>query len=90
MSFLRRRVVIFLLAPCLWAAGMPGVAATAGSVFTYRRVFKSSVPEFIEIKIPESSGNASYEIRQLDEDADRHHLKLAWDCARRFSSWPGS
>ena len=69
MSFLRRRVVIFLLAPCLWAAAMPAVAATAGSVFTYRRVFKSSVPEFIEIKIPESSANASYEIRQLDEDA---------------------
>ena len=69
MSFLRRRVVIFLLAPCLWAAAMPVVAAPTGSVFTYRRVFKSSVPEFIEIKIPESSANASYEIRQLDEDA---------------------
>ena len=68
MSFLHRRVVILLLVLCLWAAAMPAVAATAGNVFTYRRVFKSSVPEFIEIKIPESSGNASYEIRQLDED----------------------
>ncbi|MGA2300931.1 MAG: hypothetical protein ABSG77_09605 [Candidatus Acidiferrum sp.] len=69
MSFLLRRVVIFSLALSMWAAAMPAVAAPAGSVFTYRRVFKSSVPEFIEIKIPESSGNASYEIRQLDEDA---------------------
>jgi len=66
MSFLLRRVVIFSLALSMWAAAMPAVAAPAGSVFTYRRVFKSSVPEFIEIKIPESSGNASYEIRQLD------------------------
>ena len=68
MSFLYRRVVIFWLVPCLWAGAMPAVAALAGNVFTYRRVFKSSVPEFIEIKIPESAGNASYEIRQLDED----------------------
>ena len=43
-------------------------ATSSGSVFTYRRVFKSSVPEFIEIKIPENSDNATYEIRQLDED----------------------
>lgn len=69
MSLLRRSVVIFSLALCLWAGVMPVAAAPAGGVFTYRRVFKSSVPEFIEIKIPESSGNASYEIRQLDEDA---------------------
>jgi len=69
MSFLLRRVVIFSLVLSMWAAAMPAVAAPAGSVFTYRRVFKSSVPEFNEIKIPESSGNASYEIRQLDEDA---------------------
>ncbi|HKM81459.1 MAG TPA: hypothetical protein VJY15_10920 [Candidatus Acidoferrum sp.] len=69
MSLLLRSVVIFSLLLCLWAAATPAVASPASNVFTYRRVFKSSVPEFIEIKIPESSGNASYEIRQLDEDA---------------------
>lgn len=42
--------------------------APSGSVFTYRRIFKSSVPEFIEIKIPENSDRATFEIRQLDED----------------------
>ena len=42
----------------------------AGSAtFTYRRIFKSSTPEFIEIKISETTDTASYEIRQLDEDA---------------------
>ena len=45
------------------------MAAPGDGVFTYRRVFKSSNPEFIEIKISENSGKASYEIRQLDEDA---------------------
>jgi hypothetical protein len=48
------------------------VAATerpTGNWFTYRRVFKSSVPEFIQIRIQENSSAATYEIRQLDEDA---------------------
>jgi len=69
MNFLLRCMVVSVLLPCLWAAAMPAVAEPSGGVFTYRRVFKTSVPEFIEIKIPENSGNASYEIRQLDEDA---------------------
>lgn len=45
-------------------------AANSGSeaVFTYRRIFKSSTPEFIELKIDENSDKATYEIRQLDED----------------------
>jgi hypothetical protein len=38
------------------------------SVFTYRRIFKSSTPEFIEIKVKDDSDTGSYEIRQLDED----------------------
>ncbi len=69
MSFRHRSAVFFSLALCLWAAAMSAAAAPAGGVFTYRRVFKSSSPEFIEIKIPENPANASYEIRQLDEDA---------------------
>jgi hypothetical protein len=69
MSFLLRLAVIFFLVLCLWATALPAVAGPAGTVFTYRRVFKSSTPEFIEIKIPDNSGKASYEIRQLDEDA---------------------
>ena len=69
MNFPLRRTVISVLLLCLWAAAVPAVAGPSGGVFTYRRVFKSSVPEFIEIKISENSGKASYEIRQLDEDA---------------------
>jgi len=44
------------------------LALPSGPVFTYRRIFKSSVPEFIEIKIPENSDRATFEIRQLDDD----------------------
>jgi hypothetical protein len=44
------------------------ISAPNSALFTYRRIFKSSTPEFIEIKIDENSDKASYEIRQLDED----------------------
>jgi len=49
---------------------MPAVHAnSAGAIITYRRVFKSSTPEFIEIKIGDP-GKCTFDIRQLDEDAD--------------------
>jgi hypothetical protein len=43
-------------------------AASAGAKLTFRRVFKSSTPEFIEISVREDSDDGSYEIRQLDDD----------------------
>ncbi|HTB93197.1 MAG TPA: hypothetical protein VK728_10230 [Candidatus Sulfotelmatobacter sp.] len=67
MSVFSRRLCLlfFCAAPfCLALAAGP-----AGNWFTYRRIFKSSVPEFIEIRIQENSAAATYEIRQLDEDA---------------------
>jgi hypothetical protein len=36
----------------------------------FRRIFKSSSPEYIEIVVPEDSHAATYDIRQLDEDAE--------------------
>ena len=51
----------------------PGVvcaasSATAHAKLSYRRIFKSSSPEFIEIGVREDTDAATYEIRQLDED----------------------
>jgi len=43
-------------------------ADSNGAEITFRRVFKSSTPEFIEIIVSEGSDTASYEIRQLDDD----------------------
>lgn len=45
-------------------------AASAGAKLTFRRIFKSSTPELIEISVREDADSASYEIRQLDEDAN--------------------
>ncbi len=47
---------------------MRSAPASAGAKLTFRRVFKSSSPEFIEISVREDSNEASYEIRQLDDD----------------------
>lgn len=68
MNALSRSILTFALFFCLATPG-GALASPAGSaVFTYRRIFKSSSPEFIELKINENSDTGAYEIRQLDED----------------------
>ncbi|MGD0907941.1 MAG: hypothetical protein ABSA96_10190 [Candidatus Acidiferrales bacterium] len=47
----------------------PGQANSGAATITYRRVFKGSSPEFIEIKVTEP-GAATFDIRQIAEDAD--------------------
>jgi hypothetical protein len=55
------------------AAGAGAISAltspsSVGAKLTFRRVFKSSTPEFIEVTIREDSDQSTYEIRQLDDD----------------------
>lgn len=45
----------------------PGVPA-AHAKLSYRRIFKSSSPEFIEIIVHDDTDASTFEIRQLDED----------------------
>jgi len=54
---------------CTASGAAYSAPAAAGAKLTFRRVFKSSSPEFIEIGVREDSDTAAYEIRQLDEDA---------------------
>lgn len=60
---------VFLFAP---AKAAPSAAAPspapAHAKLSYRRIFKSSSPEFIEIIVHDDSDAATFEIRQLDED----------------------
>jgi hypothetical protein len=61
-------LALLLLAPAaLWSDG--------GATLTYRRVFKGSTPEFIELKVSED-GTASYDIRQSSEDADPRPFQI--------------
>ncbi len=67
------RNLVYLQFLCLLAGARllvpPARANPPGATVAYRRVFKGSTPEFIEIKIS-GQGKSTYDIRQLDEDAD--------------------
>jgi hypothetical protein len=63
-----RQALLCLLAVCALCPVLIAASPSSGVVFTYRRIFKSSTPEFIEIKINQDSDTGSYEIRQLDDD----------------------
>jgi hypothetical protein len=45
------------------------IAAPQVSKITFRRIFPASTPEFIEISVVEDSDAATFEIRQLEEEA---------------------
>jgi hypothetical protein len=53
-----------------WGAAFAQASAPAAPVkVTFRRVFQGSSPEFIELCIWDDGKKATYEIRQLDDDA---------------------
>jgi hypothetical protein len=61
-----------VLAMAIWPVVLQ---AAGGATVTYRRVFKGSNPEFIEIKLPEE-GHATYDIRQLSDEADPQSFEV--------------
>ena len=50
---------------------------------TFRKVFKTSYPEFVEIKINQA-GIGTYDIRQLDEDANPQPFEVSPPLAQRI------
>ncbi|HEV3482867.1 MAG TPA: hypothetical protein VGR97_11130 [Candidatus Acidoferrales bacterium] len=52
---------------------MPPTAS--GATITFRKIFKSSYPEFVEIKINES-GAGTYDIRQLSDDPSPQPMEV--------------
>src|SRR4029077_10134162 len=59
------------------ASDEPQPAVPKGAKLTYRRVFQSSTPEFIEIIVYEDSDAATYEIRQLDEQHGANPFQIS-------------
>jgi hypothetical protein len=89
-SVLLLSVAFFCLASSSIAATLPvsrqaaasrstSTSATAGAgvKLTFRRVFKSSTPEFIEISVREDSDQSTYEIRQLDDDPEKSPFEVS-------------
>jgi hypothetical protein len=74
------------------AAPLPADAAK----LSFRRIFKSSSPEFIEIVVSEDAHPATYEIRQLDEDPGASPFEISaglrahmFDLASKLNNFQG-
>jgi hypothetical protein len=79
-SFLCRLLSLFA---AVWMLTPVARANPSGAIITYRRVFKSSTPEFIEIKISDQ-GKCTFDIRQLDEDADPQPFEVGPEVQKKI------
>jgi hypothetical protein len=76
---------------CLLRSSAPNRACSGSSIpaenaaaeITFRKVFKTSYPEFVEIKINQA-GSGTYDIRQLDEDANPQPFEVSAPLAQRI------
>ncbi len=69
-------------APGGFAAALAG-NPSSGATITFRKVFKSSYPEFVEIKVSDA-GPGTYDIRQLDEEPNPRPLDVGAPLAQRI------
>jgi hypothetical protein len=64
-------------------AAHPSDPNGSGVTITFRKVFKTSYPEFVEIKVTDG-GSGTYDIRQLDEEANPQPLEVGTALAQRI------
>jgi hypothetical protein len=79
-SALLRWLRALALFACVFAATASAPRSDAGApasnaTVTYRKIFKSSYPEYIEIKISDS-GSGTFDIRQLTEESNPRAMHL--------------
>jgi hypothetical protein len=80
------RAALFLCALSLFAAAASASRNFPGNPdaeITYRKVFKTSFPEFVEIKINQG-GSGVYDIRQLDDDPNPQPFEVSQPLAQRI------
>lgn len=77
-------LAVFLLVPLLHAQAGSAAEAT----ITFRKIFKSSYPEFVEIKVPES-GACTADIRQLSDDPSPQPFQLNPSVVQRIFALAG-
>jgi hypothetical protein len=58
-------------------------AANEGASVTFRKVFKTSYPEFVEIRVNES-GSGTFDIRQLDQESNPLPFEVSAGLAQRI------
>jgi hypothetical protein len=89
-----RKSCLTLLAAALLAAAISPMARAdrspaGGPTITFRKVFKSSYPEFVEIKLDES-GKGTCDIRQLSDDASPQPFEISAPIAQKIFALAGS
>lgn len=57
--------------------------STSGAVITYRKIFKSSYPEFTEVKVWQN-GSCTADIRSLDDEASPQACEISSTLAERI------
>lgn len=84
------RVFFFLGASFCLAIALLASSANAsvlgsaeGATITFRKIFRSSYPEFVEIKVNEN-GSATYDIRQLDEPSSPVAFQVSAPLAQKM------
>jgi hypothetical protein len=81
-------VLIIFAAVLATASAHANSAPAGGATITFRKVFKSSYPEFVEIKVAET-GKGSYDIRQLSDDASPLPFEIGAPIAQKIFDLAG-
>jgi hypothetical protein len=82
---LKRRGTLFVATALALAASAVASAASPSDTptVTFRKIFKSSYPEFVEIKVTQT-GTGTYDIRQLDDDASPAPFEISSALTQRI------
>lgn len=78
-------VLVVLFAGTTVVLASDGAAAGSGPTITYRKVFKSSYPEFTEVKVTQS-GACTADIRSLDDDPSPQDFQISVALAGKIFS----
>jgi hypothetical protein len=71
------------------AASSAGVVAPVdGAIITFRKIFKSSYPEFVEIKVSDA-GSGTFDIRSLDEEPSPQPFQMEPELSQRIFGLAG-
>ena len=99
-SSLHRWLLALAVSVCVFAGTAASAAAgarvsAANATVTFRKIFKSSYPEFVEIKVNQS-GAGTYDIRQLNEESNPRAMQIdaplvqsIFDIAARLHNFDG-
>jgi hypothetical protein len=78
-----RQHILLCAAVLLAASALPVLAQSPAATLSYRKVFKDSTPEFLEIKIHED-GSGTCDLRQLDDPPEPQPLQVNPGLAARM------